>query len=88
MISSLIAFCQSVQTAPDHLVFGIGNQACPGRFFAIHEARVVTARILMNYDFKLKKPSVYGHPMNRVDGIMTVPDPDVEFLFKRRDPDL
>lgn len=77
--------CQSVQTSPDHLVYGIGNQACPGRFFAAHEARLVTARILLNYDFKLKQPSAYGHPMNKVDGIMTTVDPDVKFLFKRRD---
>ncbi|PYI01888.1 cytochrome P450, partial [Aspergillus sclerotiicarbonarius CBS 121057] len=42
---------QAVTSGADHLVFGYGQQACPGRFFAIHEAKVVVARILRNYDF-------------------------------------
>ena len=74
-----------MQTASDHLVYGIGSQACPGRFFAAHEAHVVTARILLNYDLKLKEPYPNGHPMDRASGVMTTPDANVEFLFKRRD---
>lgn len=75
---------QSVQTAPDHLVYGIGSQACPGRFFAAHEAKVVTSRIIMNYDFKLKeKPPV--HPFSHASGIMTEADGGVEFYFKKRE---
>jgi cytochrome P450 len=64
----------------------MGTQACPGRFFAAHEARVVVGRILLNYDFKLKKPHPNG-PMDVADGVMTTVDAGVEFLFKRRDPD-
>jgi cytochrome P450 len=75
---------QSVQTSADHLVYGHGNQACPGRFFAAHEAKVVTSRILMNYDFKLKeKPA--AHPFSHASGIMTEADGSVEFLFKKRE---
>lgn len=48
---SLIYICQSVQTAPDHLVYGIGNQACPGQFFAAHKARLVTMRNLVELRF-------------------------------------
>ena len=77
---------QSVQTASDHLVYGIGSQACPGRFFAAHEARVIMARILLNYDFKLKKPYPNRHPMDTASGVMTTPDWNVAFSFKRRDP--
>lgn len=79
---------QSVQTAPDYLVYGIGSQACPGRFFAAHEARVVTAHILMNYDFKLKPTSQQERTVDRTNLIFMVVDWDVEFLFKRRDPNV
>lgn len=63
-------------------MFGYGPQACPGRFFAVHEAKVVLSRILARYDFKLAKP--VGSPMNRAVGIMTQADGTVEYLFKRR----
>ena len=74
----------SVQTSSDHLVYGMGNQACPGRFFAAHEARVGTARIITNYDIKLKEPYLKGHPMQHASGVMTTVDPNVKFQLKRR----
>ncbi|KAL9122026.1 MAG: hypothetical protein Q9187_001418 [Circinaria calcarea] len=70
-------------TGPDHLVFGYGPQACPGRYFAIHEAKVVLARILVTYEFKLKnKPG--KTPLSGAVGVLTQADPAVEFLFKKR----
>ncbi|EUC44425.1 hypothetical protein COCMIDRAFT_98236, partial [Bipolaris oryzae ATCC 44560] len=74
---------QAVTTGADHLVFGYGSQACPGRFFAIHEAKVALARVLLNYDFKLKEKPV-DSPMARVVGVLTTADPSVKFLFKSR----
>ena len=74
---------QSVQTSPDHLVYGHGNQACPGRFFAAHEAKVVMSRIFMDYDFRVKNMPAQ-HPFSHAKGIMTDVDPRVEFEFKRR----
>jgi len=73
---------QAVNPGPDHLVYGYGTQACPGRFFAVHEAKVVLARILTKYDFKLAKPA--ESPMARAKGILTEADATVEFLFKAR----
>ncbi|KXX81153.1 Ent-kaurene oxidase [Madurella mycetomatis] len=73
---------QAVNPGPDHLVYGYGTQACPGRFFAVHEAKVVLARILTKYDFKLAKPA--ESPMSRAKGILTEADATVEFLFKAR----
>nr|ULA45396.1 cytochrome P450 monooxygenase NecE [Nectria sp. HLS206] len=72
---------QAVAPGPDHLVFGYGPQACPGRFFAVHEAKVVLSRILSRYEFKLRKP--VDSPMARAIGIMTQADASVEYLFKR-----
>ncbi|KEY74423.1 hypothetical protein S7711_04463, partial [Stachybotrys chartarum IBT 7711] len=73
---------QAVAPGPDHLVFGYGTQACPGRFFAIHEAKVVLARILEKHDFKLKKP--HESPMAGAIGILTQADATCEFLFRKR----
>lgn len=38
----------------DHIVFGHGNHACPGRFFASNEIKVVLIELLRSWDFRLK----------------------------------
>ncbi|KAJ6570913.1 cytochrome P450 [Mycena vulgaris] len=45
---------QMVTPSPDFLSFGLGRHACPGRFFAVNEQKLIMAHVLMNYDFKLK----------------------------------
>lgn len=72
-----------MSTATDHLVFGLGAQACPGRFFAVHEAKVVMARLLRFYDFKLSDNNP-GHPMRAAAGVLTTVDPSAKFWFKKR----
>jgi cytochrome P450 len=44
---------QFVSTSPQHLAFGHGSHACPGRFFAANELKIALTHILMKYDFKL-----------------------------------
>lgn len=41
-----------VSTSPSHLGFGHGVHACPGRFFAANEAKVILAKLLIEFDFK------------------------------------
>ncbi|KAF2026975.1 putative cytochrome P450 monooxygenase [Setomelanomma holmii] len=41
-----------VQSDKDHLVFGHGKQACPGRYFAAAELKIVLSRLLTEYDFR------------------------------------
>ncbi|KAI8948536.1 putative cytochrome P450 [Xylaria longipes] len=45
-------------TNPDFLVFGHGKHACPGRFFAAAELKLIIAHALLHYDFEMlpKKP--------------------------------
>ncbi|KAJ7203517.1 cytochrome P450 [Mycena pura] len=45
--------------APDtkYLSFGLGRHACPGRFFAVNELKLMLAYILLNYDVKLEGPT-------------------------------
>ncbi|KAJ7629833.1 cytochrome P450 [Mycena rosella] len=49
---------QMVSTAPDHLVFGHGRHACPGRFFAATELKAMLAYLLLHYDVKAETPGV------------------------------
>jgi cytochrome P450 len=39
------------------LAFGWGVQACPGRFLATKEIKVVTAKLLMKYDIEIAPES-------------------------------
>ncbi|KAJ7203650.1 cytochrome P450 [Mycena pura] len=43
---------QMVSTTPDHIIFGHGRHACPGRFFVAMEIKTMLAHILLNYDIK------------------------------------
>ncbi|KAM3067352.1 hypothetical protein ACMFMG_005290 [Clarireedia jacksonii] len=36
----------------EHLVFGHGQQACPGRFFAVNEVKLIMVFFLLNYDMR------------------------------------
>ncbi|KAM0323048.1 hypothetical protein ACHAQA_009147 [Verticillium albo-atrum] len=44
---------QFVTTSPEHLIFGHGKHACPGRFFASNEIKIVISHLLMMYDWKM-----------------------------------
>ena len=43
---------QLFTTSADNLQFGYGRLACPGRFFAALELKMMFASLLMQYDFK------------------------------------
>ncbi|KAL8365056.1 hypothetical protein RB595_004055 [Gaeumannomyces hyphopodioides] len=42
-----------VSTAPSHTGFGHGTYACPGRFFASNESKVILSHLSMKYDWRL-----------------------------------
>lgn len=42
-------------TNPQYTAFGHGRHACPGRFFASSEIKLMLAYIIMNYDFEPQK---------------------------------
>ncbi|KAJ7845586.1 cytochrome P450 [Mycena leptocephala] len=46
--------CNMVTPSSDFLAFGIGRHACPGRFFAVNEQKLIMSHVIMTYDFKLK----------------------------------
>ena len=76
---------QLVSTSPNHLGFGHGEHACPGRFFAANEVKISLAHLLLNYDWQLPEgvvPKVYSAGF----GIGT--DPFVKMQYRRRHPEI
>lgn len=44
---------QFVAATRENLSWGWGRHACPGRFFAAHEIKLIAVQILLHYDLKL-----------------------------------
>lgn len=42
-----------VTTSPNHLAFGHGKHACPGRFFATIEIKIILCHLLLKYEWEL-----------------------------------
>lgn len=60
---------QLASVSPDHLGFGFGLHACPGRFFASEEIKLAMCHILLKYDFRPvpgsnMEPRKFGLNMN------------------------
>ncbi|OTB14586.1 hypothetical protein K445DRAFT_318993 [Daldinia sp. EC12] len=73
---------QFVTVTKDFMHFGYGRHACPGRFFAANEIKLILARILLEYDFKMPEGLTERY-VNINMGTDTLPDPTKEILFKR-----
>ncbi|GIZ49122.1 hypothetical protein CKM354_001216100 [Cercospora kikuchii] len=71
-----------VSTSPDHLTFGHGIHACPGRFFAANETKIALCHLLLKYDWKLADGASLA-PVHTV-GVMTTLDPANKLLYRRR----
>ncbi|KAL2871230.1 cytochrome P450 [Aspergillus lucknowensis] len=73
-----------VTTSADHLPFGHGKHACPGRFLIDFELKMIIAYVLTQYDVKF--PAEYGdkRPPNRWLAEAIAPPDGVKILVKRR----
>ncbi|KAF2115523.1 cytochrome P450 [Lophiotrema nucula] len=69
----------------NQLAFGWGSQACPGRFVAAKEIKVVAARLLMEYDIEVAPGT---DKMRRYYDIedLRVLNPSIRLLMRRRAP--
>ncbi|KAF2688532.1 putative cytochrome P450 monooxygenase [Lentithecium fluviatile CBS 122367] len=71
-----------VQSDKDHLAFGHGTQACPGRFFAAAELKIVLSRLLTEYDMRFvegeSRPKTFFLDEN------CFPDPAAKLVLRRR----
>ncbi|TGJ87898.1 hypothetical protein E0Z10_g821 [Xylaria hypoxylon] len=62
--------------------FGLGKHACPGRFFAAQEIKLILSYLLLNYDIKLRDGEARPNPV--VFMMTKSPSQTAEVLFRRR----
>ncbi|KAF8583917.1 cytochrome P450 [Ramaria rubella] len=73
---------QLTATSSEFIAFGHGKQACPGRFFAANELKVMMTHLLLSYDIKMENEGV--RPKNQWLAIGCRPNPKAEVLFRKR----
>ncbi|CAI6019586.1 unnamed protein product [Clonostachys chloroleuca] len=74
-----------VSTSANHLGFGHGVHACPGRFFASNEIKIALCHIILNYEWRLPdgfKPQ----PLHL--GMTYLSDPAIRMSVKPRKPEI
>ncbi|KAI3165529.1 hypothetical protein DTO039G3_6538 [Penicillium roqueforti] len=76
---------QFVATTSEHFVFSHGVHACPGRFFAANETKIMFLHLLLKYDWKLQSG---GRPPNIENGVESITDPRVQILFRSRESEV
>lgn len=72
---------QLVSTLPEHMAFGYGKYACPGRFFAANEIKLALCQLLLKYDWKMVPGTTVGS-FNM--GFMAQVDRTSKLLYRRR----
>lgn len=73
---------QFVSVSQRSLTFGYGRHACPGRFFAANEIKMILANTLLEYDIKCMDDTDGRYP-NKEFATLSIPDPTKLLLFKR-----
>jgi cytochrome P450 len=77
-----IARNQFVTTNETNLGFGYGKHACPGRFFAANEIKMILARLVLEYDIKMPGESKERHAQIEM-GRQSMPNPRKTLMFRR-----
>ncbi|GJJ15190.1 hypothetical protein Clacol_009466 [Clathrus columnatus] len=73
---------QFVNTSADYVPFGHGKHACPGRFFAANELKLMMAYLVLNYDVKMENEGV--RPPNVAAALACIPDVTANVMFRCR----
>ncbi|KAJ7791765.1 cytochrome P450 [Mycena olivaceomarginata] len=71
-----------VSTGVDHMPFGTGKHACPGRFFAATELKAMMAHLVINYDVEAEVEGV--RPADKVFDERISPNADGKVRFRKR----
>ncbi|KAI1014580.1 hypothetical protein LB504_012224 [Fusarium proliferatum] len=74
-----------VSTSAEHLGFGHGYHACPGRFFAANEIKILLCHMLLKYDWKLPEGC---KPQPSFSGFKLLGDYSSNLLVRRRSEEL
>ncbi|KAI6361814.1 hypothetical protein MCOR25_006380 [Pyricularia grisea] len=73
---------QLVSATADHLPFGYGKYACPGRFFVAHEVKLAFCYLLLKYDWKISGNNAASFTIDA--GLDTLVNPQVKLVYRRR----
>jgi cytochrome P450 len=73
---------QHTSTGTDNINFGHGLWACPGRFFASAEIKVVVAHLIHNFDLRLLPGQQKPKPQYR--GLAIFPDAEAQIEIRSR----
>ncbi|KAF5326362.1 hypothetical protein D9611_001063 [Ephemerocybe angulata] len=74
---------QMISLEHDFLLFGNGRSACPGRFFAVNEAKTIISHIVLNYDIKLPEGAT-SHPDPRWFSSSYLPNSAAHLVVRKR----
>jgi cytochrome P450 len=68
-------------TSKEFLAFGHGKNACPGRFFAANELKLILGYMVLNYEFEMQAE----RPRNTWFGLSRVPPMKATIRIRRRE---
>jgi cytochrome P450 len=75
---------QLTTTSSEQIGFGVGRHACPGRFFASHELKILLAHLILKFDWKLSDGE-QGRPKSLEIGTEMMPNRNVVLWRKSRE---
>ncbi|KAL0574353.1 hypothetical protein V5O48_007595 [Marasmius crinis-equi] len=75
---------QMVAPEASYLSFGAGKNACPGRFFAVNELKLLLTHTLLNYDIKFDESEEDRPKRTEFAGRLN-PDRKTQLMFRKRD---
>ncbi|KAK0212166.1 cytochrome P450 [Desarmillaria ectypa] len=70
---------QMISLSLDYVLFGNGRPACPGRFFAVNEIKILMSHVLLNFDVKMDKVPEAGWFLSD-----RFPNTNSKVLFRKR----
>ncbi|KAF3048253.1 hypothetical protein E8E12_011510 [Didymella heteroderae] len=73
---------QFVTTNEQNLAFGYGRHACPGRFFAANEIKMIVAKMILDYEIKLPEGVTERYAQIEM-GRTISPNPTKTLMFKK-----
>ncbi|KAF4830107.1 Cytochrome P450 monooxygenase ATR2 [Colletotrichum tropicale] len=74
---------QFASVGDTNLAFGYGRNACPGRFFAANEMKMILATTFLKYDLKMPDGCTERYK-NLTFGSQSVPDPTKTIMVRQR----
>ncbi|KAL9122768.1 MAG: hypothetical protein Q9187_000685 [Circinaria calcarea] len=73
---------QYTMTSKTHMHFGHGKHACPGGAFAVNEVKMITAALLIGFDWRQVEGK--GRPRNVMLDEYVYPEPGTGLMVRRR----